>query len=81
MCQSLALRNVVPPDVLVGDEVVVHKGLIDFSEHVHTLRDLSKHSVNTIQIIQILSRGDQKLGAKLKKLNHTQSSETILTLY
>lgn len=36
------------PDVLKGDEVVVNKGLVDFSQHVHALCDLSKHSVNAV---------------------------------
>lgn len=36
------------PDVLIGDEVVVYKGLVDFSQHIHALCDLSKHSVNGV---------------------------------
>lgn len=70
---SLSLSKIIVlPDVLVRDEVVIYKGLIDFRKHVQTLRDLSKHSVNTIQIIQILCCGDQKLGAKWKNHSHSK---------
>lgn len=83
--QSLPLsKNTVLPDVLIGDEVVVYKGLVDFREHVHALCDLSKHSVNAIQIIQILACGDQKLGATRKQtqshsnpINNTDNTDTV----
>lgn len=68
-------QPLVPPDVLKGDEVVVNKGLVDFREHIHALGDLSKHGVNAIQIIQILTCGDQKLGAK-RKQTHTLIPQT-----
>lgn len=52
------------PDILKRDEVLVNEGLIDLGQDVHTLWHLSEHSVDPIQVVQVLTSGDQELGIK-----------------
>lgn len=49
------------PDVLKGDKVFVHKRLVDFRQDVDTLRHLPEHSVDSIQVVQVLPHGDEEL--------------------
>lgn len=72
MLQNICLRRTLKqhvvcfwsPDVLVGNKVVVHECLVDFGQDVHSLRDLPKHGVNTIQVVQVLSGSDEELGRR-----------------
>lgn len=53
------------PDILKWDKVLVNKGLVDFGEDVHAFGHFPKHSMNSIQVIQILAGGDKELRTKI----------------
>lgn len=55
------------PDVLQRDEVLVHKGLVDLSQDVHAFSHLPKNSVDTVQVVQVLPRGDEELRTGMKQ--------------
>lgn len=55
------------PDVLQRDEVLVHKGLVDLGQDVHAFSHLPKHSVDTVQVVQVLPRRDEELGTGMKQ--------------
>lgn len=59
-CRTFA-RSLGPPDVLEGDEVFVHEGLVDFGQDVVAFRHLPEHRVHSVQVVQVLPGRDQEL--------------------
>lgn len=55
------------PDVLQRDEVLVHKGLVDHGQDVQAFSHLPKHSVDAIQVVQVLPRRDEELRTGMRQ--------------
>lgn len=51
----------VSPDILKWDKVFVHKGLVNFGQDVHAFCHFPKHSMDSIQVVQALTHGNQEL--------------------
>lgn len=50
------------PDILKRDEVLINEGVIDLIQDTKTLWHLTEHSAAPIQVVQVLTSGDQELG-------------------
>lgn len=53
------------PDILKWDKVLVHKGLIDFGQDVHAFCHFPKHSMDSIQVVQVLTCSNEELRTRM----------------
>lgn len=49
------------PDILKWDIVLVHKGLVDFGQDVKAFSYFPKHSMDSIQVVQVLTCSNKEL--------------------
>lgn len=54
------------PDVLKWNKVLVNKGLVDFAQDIHTFCHFSKHSMDSIQVIKVLTSCNKELKIQIK---------------
>lgn len=49
------------PDILKWNKILIDEGLVDLLQDVHPFCHFSKHSMNSIQVVQVLPCGHEKL--------------------
>ena len=73
-------HSVSDPDVLVGSALSVSDGVVELGDHLLPLHHLSKHTVLTIQTVQVAAQGEEELGANHVVAAVDHADEAVLSV-
>lgn len=63
------------PDILKWNKILIDEGLVDLLQDVHPFCHFSKHSMNSIQVVQVLPCGHEKLKEDFWSIKDIQESD------